>query len=122
MNWDFSHNITDKILVVNTEGILDISSANKMRAEGMELIRQHRYLRCLLDHTKAKGITLSTLEIYNLPKIYNELNVPHGFRMALVVSDTMREDLDFYETVCKNNGYSVSVFFDYVSALNWLKG
>ena len=40
---------------------------------------------------------------------------------AVVVPDAMREDLAFYETVCRNNAYSVSIFFDQASALNWLK-
>ncbi len=121
MKWNFSHNATDHILVVSTEGILDLPSANAMRAEGIELIRRHGYLRCLLDHSRAKGITLSTLDIYNLPKRYNELKIPHGFRMAVVVSNAMSKDLNFFETVCRNNGYSVSVFFDQVAALLWLK-
>lgn len=121
MNWRFLHNTTDKILILKTDGVLDISSANKMRTEGIELIRQNNYMCCLLDHSQAKGVTLSTLEIYNLPKRYKELNVPHGFRMAVVVSDSMRTDLDFYETVCRNNGYLVSIFFDKESAMNWLK-
>lgn len=120
MKWKFSHNTADNILTVKTEGILDIDSANAMRNEGAELIKQHGYLRCLLDHTNVEGITYSTLDIYLMPKRYAELNIPHNFRMAVVVTDKLITDLRFYETVCRNNGYSVSVFFNYEEALAWL--
>jgi hypothetical protein len=92
-----------------------------MRAEGWATLQQHGYLRCLLDHSQAEGITLSTLNIYELPQRYKELNIPYSFRMAVIVPEKMREDLSFFETMCRNNGYSVSVFFDQESALNWLK-
>ncbi len=121
MKWKISHNSADKILVIKTEGVLDIESANAMRAEGAGLIKQHGYLRCLLDHGDADGITLSTLDIYSLPKKYNGLGIPHNLRMAVVVCDNMRKDLSFYETICRNNGYLVSIFFDQESALTWLK-
>ena len=68
MKWKISHNSADKILVVKTEGVIDIASANALRTEGAELIKQHGYLRCLLDHSEAEGFTLSPLDIYSLPK------------------------------------------------------
>lgn len=121
MKWEFFHNTIDKILVIKTEGMLDLPSANRMRAEGWNVLKEHGYLRCLLDHSKAEGISLSTVDIYSLPKKYKELDIPYNFRMAVVVPNVMREDLAFYETVCKNNAYSVSIFFDHESALSWLK-
>ncbi|MBI5943065.1 MAG: hypothetical protein HY864_01740 [Chloroflexi bacterium] len=121
MNWQFSHDEENKTLILKTEGVLDIESANAMRREGWELIQQHGHLRCLLDHSDAEGVTLSTLDIYNLPKRYAELNIPHNFRMAVVVSSGLLNDMKFFETVCLNNGYFVSVFFDKESALAWLK-
>jgi len=121
MKWNFSHNSADKILVINTEGVLDLPSADKMRAEGYALINQHGYLRCLLDHSKADGFEISIFDTYEIPKRYKELNIPRTMRMAVVVPHKMRSDLDFYETVCRNNGYLVSIFFDSESALSWLK-
>ena len=121
MKWTISHNTTDKILVIKTEGVIDIAAANAMREEGAKQIKQHGYLLCLLDHSQAEGYTLSTLDIYSIPKKYNELGIPRNLRMALVVPEHMRRDLFFYETVCRNNGYFASVFFDHESAIAWLK-
>jgi hypothetical protein len=121
MKWEFFHNTIDKILVIKTEGVLDLPSADRLRAEAWKVLKEHGYLHCLLDHSNADGSSLSTLDIYDLPKKYKELDIPHNFRMAVVVPDAMREDLAFYETVCRNNAYSVSIFFDQASALNWLK-
>jgi hypothetical protein len=121
MKWTISHNTVDKILVIKTEGVIDLNSANEMRNAGVEQIREHGYLRCLLDHSEAQGYTLSTLDIYSLPKKYIELGIPHNFRMALVVPEDLKEDMNFFETVCRNNGYFASVFFDMDSAMAWLK-
>jgi len=121
MKWHISNNTTDGILVIKTEGVIDLVAAQTMRSEGLEQIKIHGYLRCLLDHSDAREYTLSTLDIYSIPKQYAALGIPHNFRMALVVPENLREDLLFYETVCRNNGYMVSVFFDQGSALAWLK-
>ena len=120
MKWQISHNLADKIIVIKTEGVLDKASAGAMRNEGAELIKQHGYLRCLLDHSDAEGVVLGVLDTYSLPKIYDELKISRLLRMAVVVPDRMREDLHFYETVCRNNGYSVSIFFDRNAAVEWL--
>ena len=121
MKWKIYYDETERILFIKTHGILEIESANMMRTEGAALIKQHGILRCLLDHSDLSEDALATLDIYNLPQRYSELGIPHQFRMALVVPEKFMKNLKFYETVCRNNGYFVSIFFDRESAMNWLK-
>ncbi|NUM49296.1 MAG: hypothetical protein HUU38_31735 [Anaerolineales bacterium] len=118
--WQFSLDETQSILIVKTEGTLDIEAATQMRNEGAAMIRQTGVLRCLLDHRALKGDTLSTLDIYGLPQRYKELGISHRFKMAVVVPERFRRNMLFFETVCRNNGYQVSVFFDCGEALAWL--
>jgi len=121
MNWQMNYDETEQIIFIKTFGVLDITSANLMRTEGFGLIKQHNCLRCLVDHSEITEDVLSTLEIYDLPKRYKELGIPRRLKMALVIRGEFMANLKFYETVCQNNGYLVSIFFDKESALGWLK-
>lgn len=121
MNSTITHDTENHILIIKTQGRLTLEGANQLRKEGAEEIHKHGYLRCLLDHSELEEYSLSTVDIYNIPKRYAELGIPHNFRLALVVPCHLRDDLNFYETVCRNNGYFASVFFDRESALTWLK-
>lgn len=120
MEWKMHYDENDQIIYTKTSGVLEIKSAEIMRHEGIALAKKHNCHRGLLDHSEIMGDELTTMDIYNLPKKYNELGVPRTFRLALVVPKRFMENLKFYETVCHNNGYSMSVFFDRETALAWL--
>ncbi len=121
MKWQMTYNETENTVIIKTSGVLETASATTMRNEGWEFIKQHGCLRCLLDHSDLEGYLLQTLDIYNIPKIYKEIGIPHSFRMAVIVPKILMKDLYFYETVCRNNGYFVSLFFEQEDAWNWLK-
>ena len=121
MQWQMTYDEADDILVVKTAGVIEIESATQMRNEGARLLKQHDCLCCLLDHTDLEADALQTLDIYNLPKRYAALGISHAMRMAVVVPPQFRKNMKFFEAVCQNNGYQVSVFFDHASALAWLK-
>jgi hypothetical protein len=121
MKWHMHYDENEKIIFISTSGVLDIRSASILRSEGAELIKHHNCMRCLLDHRNIKRDALSTLDIYDLPKRYDELGIPRQLKMAVVVQKSLMDNLSFYETVCRNNGYSVSLFFDREFALEWLR-
>ncbi len=121
MQWQMTYDEADSILVIKTTGVIEIESATQMRNEGARLLKQHGCLRCLLDHTDLEADALETLDIYNLPKRYAALGISHAMRMAVVVPPQFQKNMKFFEAVCQNNGYQVSVFFDHASALAWLK-
>ncbi len=120
MQWQMYYDEKEKIVYTKTTGVLNISDASVMRDEGIALIRKHGCLLVLLDHSELVGDALTTMDIYDLPKMYRALGVPRELRMALVVPARFMDNLKFYETVCHNNGYSISVFFDRAAALEWL--
>lgn len=120
LSWQFSLDEIHKILIIETEGVLEIKQAQHMRNEGAALIRQHQLMGGLLDHTGLAEDALHTIDIYELPKRYLELGIPRSFRFALVIPQELKHNMEFYETVCRNNGYQVSIFFDREEALQWL--
>ena len=121
MEWDLSYQPFEKIIYIKTRGRLEINAATQMRNEGVAQIKQHDCKRIQLDHTLLDDSALSTMEIFDLPKIYDSLGISRAVKMALVVTPIMKTKLRFYETVCRNNGYSVMLFTDRESALQWLK-
>ncbi|MCB9134351.1 MAG: hypothetical protein H6636_02925 [Anaerolineales bacterium] len=119
MPWNTTLNLAQKMIIIQTWGTFKLEDANRMRNEGAALIRQHGLLQGLLDHSQLEAYTLQTMEIYELPKRYQELGISHRFKLAVVVPEMLRRDMAFYETVCRNNGYLVSVFFEQGEALAW---
>ena len=65
---------------------------------------------------------IGVMEIYGLPGMYHEINLKRDTRIAVyTLPDFYRkEDLKFYEMICKTQGYIVRLFFDKTSARNWL--
>lgn len=120
LTWQFSLDEAQKILIIKTHGVLNIKPATLMRNEGAALIRQHQLTGGLLDHTDLTQDALGTMDIYDLPKRYIELGIPRSFRLALVIPKRFQENMEFYEAVCRNNSFQVSLFFDVDEAMQWL--
>jgi hypothetical protein len=121
MKWQMSFNEKENILFVKTLGVLDMETTKALIKECLEVIEQQNCRRCLVDNSEIESLNIGTIDIYSIPKLHAELGVPRNLRIAEVTSKNDERDFDFYETVCRNNGYSVSVYFDVESALQWLK-
>lgn len=89
----------------------------------LELIRtcrQHGCDRLLVDDTDV-AYTSSTLSLYEMAKFYNDSHFQREVRkVALVPNPTYKEDNTFYETVVRNRGLNLRVFYDLESAAAWL--
>ena len=120
MEWTISYDEMNHVVVIQTRGMLDIKAADVLRAEGFAALQAHQSTRCLLDHREIVSDMLGTLDIYSLPQKYREMGISHNIRLAWVVPARMAHNLNFYETVCRNNGYNVCIFFDRDTALRWL--
>lgn len=65
----------------------------------------------------------SIADLYELPRYFREIGLPGSVRVALLLdtASASKEDLKFFETVCRNEGYIVSIFYSYGEAIEWLK-
>ena len=122
LTWTLAYEEASKVLVVRAQGVLDLPSAERMRAEAHERFRELGCTRVLLDYLGLDAEALGTLDVYRLPRVYEALGISREMRMAVVASGVGRPNLDFYETVCQNNGYSVRVFNKEAEARAWLAG
>jgi hypothetical protein len=121
MKWELLLNEKENILFAKTFGIFDLATKIDLMKECLVKIEKKNYHRHLIDNREIETIKISVLEIYSLPERFTELNVPRNLHIAEVFSEKHKEDFSFLETVCRNNGYWLSVFSDIESALQWLK-
>ena len=121
MKWEMSFNEKENILFVKIHGTMETLPHKALIKECLEVIERQNCRRCLIDSSEIASQNIGTFDIYSIPKLYTELGVPRNLHIAEVISKNDERDFHFYETVCRNNGYLVSVFFDVESALQWLK-
>ncbi len=78
----------------------------------------------LADITTATRLELSTSEVVGLPELFRRLGLDRPFREAMIapLDSSVRDQAEFYETVCVNRGIPVRVFRDRDSAVQWLVG
>jgi hypothetical protein len=121
MEWKLSFNEKENILFVKTYGIFDLTTKIELMKECLVVIRKENCRRCLIDNSEIESMRIGTFEIHSIPKWFAKLGVLRDLRIAEVASKKYAEDFNFLETVCRNVGYLVSVFYDIESASQWLK-
>jgi hypothetical protein len=123
MTWTIGFDEQENIItVVNT----DRCSAQDVIDQVSALIvlsKEKRVYDVLVDDTRMK-MTLSLSDMQHLPKMYRLLGVPKKGRVALIFSEGTHRanDFHFYEKVAMGAGYTIKLFTDRESALQWLKG
>ena len=83
-----------------------------------KIAEEHQCKKVLCDFTDMT-ITESTIGIYNYPLLAKSNDIPTYIKCAvLYLSDD--ENFRFLETVCRNEGYYISIFKDNTAATEWL--
>jgi hypothetical protein len=112
----------DLVLVVNS-GRLSLKDYETEVEEALRIGLRHGCRHYLVDDT-ALLPNLDALDIYDFPKLYDRFFVDGSVRIAVLFDpqSPVREALEFYETVCRNQGYNVRLFHIVEQAIEWLKG
>lgn len=118
MKYTLSYDQKRDIIVGRIEGEMVPALVKEMASEFAGLVRSSGCHRLLNDLRDAR-ITHSTFEIYSMPRIVDEREVPVTCRRALVISEEA-DDFRFLETVSVNYGQQVRVFSDPETAIEWL--
>lgn len=123
MGWDIDFLPEDGILRLTTSGTMDMEQITRMAAEGMAAGAQHGATRFLVDHRNMLP-SLSSEDIFDLPRINAEQGVARTMRVAIVFNpdSPRREDFFFYEVRTLSKGASnIRHFTDMNQALDWLR-
>lgn len=121
MEVNISYLPEEQIVVVKTHGDADAKSSSEMVKNIMLAMKEHKSLRCLLDHTEIRFVSGKTIEVFNRPEEIKKTGMPLNVRLAAVIPEIYTEHFSFLETVCKNRGISYRIFTNCKSATNWLK-
>lgn len=122
MSYTISYIEENNIVSVTACGRLTMEEYKKGSKEVVDLLAKHNSTRLLVDDRLLDNAA-SIFDFYDLPKFFREIGLPSHVRVALLYSATARDkrDIEFFETVCKNSGYNVTIFYSYDEAMEWLK-
>lgn len=121
MGWKVQYSSHSKVVTLKSEGFIPLQDFPDRLRQVVRTARENQTNRFLLDDTEF-DTQVSTLSIYELPKLYDEAGFSMQDQIAVVISpdDTGLDDYRFFETVCINQGFKVKLFFSLEEAYQWL--
>jgi hypothetical protein len=120
MEWKIVINNEYKYIEVITSGIADKDSSLNMVKTITNTMKTNRIMKALIDHRNVVSVTGNTTDIYNRPKIFRIIGIILRIRIAEIIKPEHLKHFKFFETVCVNQGYQISIFQDKEEALSWL--
>ena len=117
------YNPDTKTIEIKFQGDITLNEVKELYSESMQVAKQQNCFVFLSDYREAT-MKLSTLEIFDLPKILSEIfatsEIPsYKLKRALVVEKDL-EDYRFFEVVTSNRGQTTKIFQDIAEAEEWL--
>jgi hypothetical protein len=109
-----------KCLVGMVQGVLDASAIERYVEAVLDKAEEHD-CTCILSDMRGAKLALSTLEIYDFPRLFERSRLGPPWKGALVVGGD-KEDFQFLETVAQNRGFMLRIFAEYDQAVRWLAG
>jgi hypothetical protein len=122
MHWDIIVHEEDGYVEIVTRGVADGDGSLRMAKAIMQTMRGNRMTRALIDHRGVESVVSNPVDIYSRPKIFRLIGTLLNIRIAEVINPEHEEHFKFFETVCINQGYRFSVFYEKDKALVWLLG
>lgn len=111
------------IVIIEENGELVYEDFVKQSQGVIELGRKKNAQLFLVDCTRLIAHA-TTLQLHDFPSMYEKLGMPRTSKVAVLMPKDALADKDvrFYETVCRNRGWQVSVFDVKDAAVKWLMG
>ena len=120
MEWELIVHKEEKYIEIITQGDADYDSSINMGKSITETMRNNRIKKVLIDHRNITGVSGKTIEIYNRPMTLKLIGLLLGVKIAEVIKPEHIEHFRFFETVCRNQGFTMSIFQEKKEALKWL--
>lgn len=86
------------------------------------LAKRHNTHLIFIDESELLSVDVSTMEIYQMPRFYEEADANRRSKWALILppEGKVREDVEFYVTMCLNRGWYLKAFDDRQAGIDWL--
>ena len=123
MQWKILFEEKSGIVCIYNSGDLTVDDIKNQVKETASYMNKHDSKRVLVDYRIFRS-NIPISHIYDLPKFYKEIHFPLSAKVAFLipvdVSGIFKENFNFFETVCLNNGYNVRLFSKEDEARKWL--
>ena len=115
--------------IIKNKKIIEIRNSGEITNEDMitetqEVIKlQHeKNIVLILTEFVSVKVDASLSDVFQFPEMYEQMGMDRKTRIAVLVSEieVNNEELDFYETICINRGWTIKIFIDKKEAIEWL--
>lgn len=115
------YNSNSGILEIVHTGRLTIEGIEESTSDGLNLHKKLDANAVLIDASKLESVE-NFIDLYDLPKQYDEAGANRNLRIALVMPKTREaiEAMQFYDNVCNNRGWVTTPFDTRDEATEWL--
>jgi hypothetical protein len=120
MEWKLIIHKEARFIDVITQGVAEKSGSLIMAKYIMEAMRTNGVTKALIDHRNITGVSRDTDEIDNRPKILKLIGLILGVKIAEIIRPEHIGHIKYFETVCKNQGFKLSIFQEPKEAMEWL--
>jgi hypothetical protein len=111
----------DQIVETSYVGVPSIEELQAIALETL-VVAKEKNTRRLLGNCAGLEQKGTELDIYSLIQFFESLPIDRQIKEAMLLPPTRgtAPDIEFYETVARNRGFNVRIFFDRQEAINWL--
>jgi hypothetical protein len=120
MEWELMVHKEGRYIEIITKGVADYDGSLSMAKNITETMSANRMTKVLIDHRNITGFSGKTIEIYDRPKALKLVGLILGVKIAEIIRPEHIEHFRFFETVCRNQGFRMSIFQEKTEALQWL--
>jgi hypothetical protein len=120
MEWELNVHKKDGYVEIITKGVADYDGSLNLAKFISETMKNYKITKVLIDHSNISGLSGNTIEIYYRPKAMQQAGLILGVKIAEIIKPEYINHFRFFETVCKNQGFTISIFTEKTEALNWL--
>jgi hypothetical protein len=120
MEWEIALQNNGEYLEVVTRGDSDKDGSLEMAVEIQNRMRDSRIEKALIDHRNLSSVRSEIGDIYRRPKELLQLGAPTSIRIAEIIKPEHADHFRFFETVCLNQGFRFSLFYERRAAIDWL--
>lgn len=122
MTYRIDYDAKHCIINVLYQGTVSNKDIHKSIISIVENLHFNFTVKILTDFSKVKRLSITVLEIYELPYVFKYFGLNQNLIKALVISKKSKnlEKLEFYETVFVNNCHRIKIFEERKPAFEWL--
>jgi hypothetical protein len=123
-----TYNLETGFVEAKVQGTIRFDEIKEIYSKYVQTTMENKSFLYLADYREAI-LDLSTMELYDLPKVLSDIVDPLGInvnklRRAIVVAKGLKDkrlgDYRFYETVTLNRWQNTKLFEDMDEAIKWL--